>query len=371
MKQNTAPSEIAQEIGLDIVRAAKQVAPMVPTDEELALFACGWLNPDHAQDIMKVLMGSAKLRTRLLELRAHIAFAERGAIAQQQVLESEPVLKLVFGHVLKSAFEAFADWDRACADTLQGQNDSPAVWGGLKDLWSSIQRHRIVRVAASRSGTTRGPEIAQKAKVVVFPGVETADLYIERNEDDVLHAYARFTRPYQHPREICLYMKEDESGWIRLGGSLTFGTEWRCSIPFVSRALDLPVGPLETHYFALSEGRWSGEKRTVLLRVTESFSRPDYSLILRLLLKGPATVRNGRFQMTVVLPEEIRGEFADGRLDAGVQLSPSMYLVLGDWKVGELADGTEIELSCEMPLADIPDCDLDYHAGLRLSLGRA
>lgn len=369
----TKKTEVTQET-IDIASSLMYSAPTdmghEPTDEQLALLACGWLSDEQASDVIEALTTSPKLRARLLELRSHVAYAEEGPASQKRILESEPTLSKVFGQILAVSFKAFSDWDKACSDAFQGQNACPAVWGSLRELWESIQsQKRVIRVAANRSGPSS--RSVTRAKVVVFPGEETADLFVERDENDVLHAFARFTRPYQHPREICLYMQEEGSGWVRLGGSLTDGSEWRCSIPYISRALDIPAGPLETHYFAITEGRWKGEKRTVLLRMTESLSRPDYSRFIRLELRGAAGVRDSRFYMTVVIPDEIRNEFASGRLDAGIQLSPSTYIVLGAWKVADLEDGSEVELSCPMPVPDIPDCELDYHAGLRLSLGNA
>lgn len=358
--------------GSNLLRSAVDDLPAAPTEEQLAMFACGLVTPEQARDVTEALTHSAFLRSRLLELKSHMEYAEESGEAQRSVLSAQPIIASVFREILRSAFTAFADWDKACSDTIQGHDESPLVWGCLKDVWSTLQgsQRKSMRYATSRSGSVdaRG---SQRAKVVVFPGHETAVLDVVRDDDDTVIAYAKFTTPYQQPREISLYLLEKDSGWIRLGSSLTFGSEWRCIVPSISRGIDLPVGPIESHYFALAEGRWVGEKRTVLLKLTESLSKKGQSRYLRLQLKGAPKVRGDRFYMTVVLPEDVRRDFAMGRLDAGVRLGQSAFIVLGDWKVSELPEGPEIELSSDMPLPGIPDCELDYHAGLQLSLGKA
>lgn len=350
------------------LRSAPIDFPTTPSDEQLARYACGWLGSEESNEIVAALTRSAELRKRLMEIRSYVPTAETNLETQGKVFEARPALRTAIEEALQTSIAAYANWDRACADAFQGQNESPVVWGALRQLWSNlrVKRAAVAKVAFARSSESYcGP---RRARVVVFPSTETADLIVERTDDDVLQAYALFTQPSQIPRDICLYMLEDEGGWVRLGGALTFGSEWKLSIPAISRALDLPSGPLEPHHFALTLGRWSGEKRTILLKVSDSVRRAMPSRIIRLQLKGAASIRNGNFHMTVVLPEEIRSEFYETRLDAGLQLSPSLYVVLGDWKMQELPDGTDVELVCPMPIDGIPDCELEYHAGLRLSI---
>jgi hypothetical protein len=106
-----------------------------------------------------------------------------------------------------------------------------------------------------------GGALVNRDLILVAPGNRTAELAISLDDSGQIRAEAWFGRAFETPTEVSLYLVEPSGGWAWLGSNLAQGNRWRLVTPGCQEMLDLPVGNLDGHCFALAEGRLTVRRR--------------------------------------------------------------------------------------------------------------
>lgn len=333
------------------------------SEEALARFACGWITPEESEQVIASLSSSRYLRSRLLEMRQRLAEAAATPEARREVFKQDAPLRRAMNAALKASARVLSKWGEACEM-------------GQKKAAMSVEERRSLRAILMGVGMriqdsslqpafarTRGA--GQAARVVVEPGNVFAELSVHAEEDESLIAHAKFSKPFDEPREVSLYVVEPAGAWAWIGSNLAKGSSWSLQTPDFASMLGLEPGEVPTSCFALSEGRWLLPRGWVPLRISHELDSRGIASPTRLRLRKAPAVRDGNFAMSFEFPETLRETFIEDRLTLSISIGSATF-VLGAWPVRELPPSLEVEIKA--PSLGVPDCEFEMHSAICLML---
>lgn len=336
----------------------------VQVDEEaLARFACGWITAEESDAVIAALSTSNYLRTRLLEMRKSLDEAAASPIARDEIFEKDGPLKRAMAAALKASVKALSRWNEACEKgrkksgvSLEDRRSLRAI---LMGVGMRLQDSGLQPAFASHRGA------AQAARVVVEPGNVFAELTVQAEEDQSLIARAKFSKPFDEPQEVSLYVVEPGGAWAWIGSNLARGSHWTLETPDFAAMLGLEPGEVPSNCFALSEGRWFMPRGWAPLRISEDLAHRGIASPTRLRLRKSPSVRNGNFAMSFEFPETLRQTFIDDQLTLSIAIGSTTF-VLGAWAVQDLPPSLEVEIKA--PSMGLPDCEFEMHSAICLML---
>lgn len=330
------------------------------SEDAIARYACGWVTPEESDAVVAALTTSSTFRARLLEMKADIRSAEQGPTERAQVFSRDSHLAEAMTSAFVSSMKLLSRWSQAWA-TREPQNltieDKRSLYSLLANLGTRMQANTM-QPAFARSG--RPP-----AKVVVEPGNVSADLAVRVEEDDSIHAQATFSKPYEEPKEVSLYVVEGGGEWTWIGSNVAKGSVWSLKTPQYASMLGLGEGDLASQSFAMSEGRGFMSRGWVGLDISEDLQARGAALPTRLRLKKPPMIVSGNLVISFEMPESLQNAYANENLTLAIVVGSASY-VLGSWKISELRAMPEVELRA--PAASMEDCAFESHSAIRLMI---